>query len=89
MRTKTGNGHNVSIDQFLEDLKVVVRDGEELLKSGVSTAKRQALARARTTDEAVRTHPYQTIAIVFGVGLLLGLLSTGLFGGSGEEEEED
>jgi len=88
MRTKTGDGHNVSIDQFLDDLKVVVRDGEELLKSGVSTAKRQALARARTTDEVVRTHPYQTIAIVFGIGLLFGLLSSGLFGGSSDEEED-
>jgi|ERR1041385_695115 ElaB/YqjD/DUF883 family membrane-anchored ribosome-binding protein len=88
MRTKTGNGHNVSVDQFMDDLKAVVRDGEELLKVGVSTARKRALAQARTTDQAVREHPYQTIAIVFGVGILIGILSTGMFG-HGSNEEED
>lgn len=88
MRTKTGNGHNVDLDQFVEDLKVVVKDGEELLKAGVSTAKERALAQARTTDRAVRQHPYQTIGIVFGLGVLLGVLSSGMFGHGGSEEED-
>lgn len=88
MRTKSGNGHTVDLDQFLEDLKVVVKDGQELLRAGVSTAKTQALARARTTDKAVRQNPYQTIAIVFGVGLLLGILSSGILGGSHDGEED-
>jgi len=89
MRTKSGNGHNVDLDQFVEDLKVVVKDGQELLRAGVSTAKSQAVARARTTDRAVRQNPYQTIAIVFGAGLLIGILSSGILGGGGHEEEED
>ena len=54
MRTKSGNGHNVDLDQFMDDLKVVVKDGQELLRAGVSTARTQALAGARTTDKA---HP--------------------------------
>lgn len=89
MRTKTGNGHNVDIDQFLEDLKTVVKDGEHLLKVGVSTAKKRAMAGAKTTDEAVRQHPYQTIGIVFGLGVLVGLLSLSIFGGSRERYEEE
>lgn len=88
MRTRSGNGHNVDLDQFMEDLKVVVKDGQELLRAGVSTAKSQAVARARTTDKAVRQNPYQTMAIVFGVGLLIGILSSGMFGGNSHEEED-
>ena len=88
MRTKTGNGHNVNIDQFLDDLKVVVKDGEELLRAGVSTARERALAGAKTTDKAVRQHPYQTIGIVFGLGLLIGILSAGM-AGRGQESLED
>jgi len=88
MRTKIGNGNNVNIDQFVEDLKVVVKDGEELLKAGMSTAKERAIAGARTTDKAVRQHPYQTLGIVFGLGVLIGVLSSGLRG-RGEESYED
>jgi len=36
----------------------------------------------------VRQNPYQTIAIVFGGGLLLGILSSGVLGRSSHEEEE-
>ena len=89
MRTKSGNGHNVDIDRFLEDLKTVVKDGEQLLKVGVSTARKRALASAKTTDRAVRQHPYQTIGIVFGLGVLLGILSSSMFGRSSYEQIED
>jgi len=30
---------------------------------------------ARTTDKAVRTHPYAAMGIAFGVGLLVGVLA--------------
>ena len=35
----------------------------------------QTAAAAKTTDEALREHPYQAIGIAFGVGLLIGLLA--------------
>lgn len=31
-------------------------------------------AAARRADDAVRAHPYQSLAIAFGVGILLGVL---------------
>jgi ElaB/YqjD/DUF883 family membrane-anchored ribosome-binding protein len=31
---------------------------------------------ARATDEMVRSHPYQSIGIAFGIGALLGFLLT-------------
>ena len=88
MRTKTGNGHNVDVEQFVEDLKTVVRDGEQLLKVGVSEAKRRTIAGAKTTDRTVREYPYQSIGVVFGLGILAGVLVSGLFSRGQEEQEE-
>jgi ElaB/YqjD/DUF883 family membrane-anchored ribosome-binding protein len=31
---------------------------------------------AKVTDRAIREHPYQSIGIGFGVGLLIGVLAT-------------
>jgi ElaB/YqjD/DUF883 family membrane-anchored ribosome-binding protein len=64
-----------------------LRDGEELLKSGVSTVKERASAGARTTDQAVREHPYRTMGIVFGVGLVIGILASGSLRRRAEAEE--
>jgi ElaB/YqjD/DUF883 family membrane-anchored ribosome-binding protein len=90
MQTKTENGHNVDMEQFLEDIKAVVRDGEELLRAGVTTVKSRAIDRAKQTDRVVRQYPYQSLGIVFGVGLVLGLLAVSMFSrGSDEYEDED
>jgi ElaB/YqjD/DUF883 family membrane-anchored ribosome-binding protein len=78
----------MDMDTFLEDIKTVVRDGQELLKASASQVKEKAIYGARTTDQAIRKSPYQTIGIVFGVGLIVGLLAAGAFGGSGEEERD-
>lgn len=37
-------------------------------------AKKQVVAGAKCTDEAIRSHPYPSIMIATGVGLLIGLL---------------
>ena len=79
METKTGNGNKADFEQFLADLKTVVRDGEELLRAGVSTFKQRAIGGARTTDRAVREHPYQTVGMVFALGIVVGLLAGGMF----------
>ncbi len=86
---KSGNGHNVDIETFLEDIKTVVRDGEQLLKTGAGDLKEKALSSARITDRAIRQSPYQTIGIVFGVGLIVGLLASGMFSGGGSATEEE
>ena len=75
MRTKIGNGHHVELEKFVEDIKAVVRDSEELLKAGVSVARQRAIAGAKTTDRVVREHPYQSLGIIFGLGVLVGVLS--------------
>ena len=79
MRTKTQNGgSNVNLEHLLEDIKVVVRDGQELLKSSYSGVREQAIEKARITDRTVREHPYQTLGIVFGVGVMIGLVAYAL-----------
>lgn len=88
MRNKTGNGHSVNLEKFLDDIKTVVQDGEQLLKVGAGELKGKAIAGAKSTDRMVRSHPYQTIGIMLGVGLLVGLIATAAFGGSEEAEEE-
>lgn len=37
-------------------------------------AKKKVIAGAHYTDETIRSHPYQTIAIAAGVGVLVGVL---------------
>jgi len=77
------------VDTFLEDIKTVVRDGQELLKAGATEMKGKALYGVRTTDRAIRKSPYQTVGIVFGVGLILGLIAaSSLSSGSRMEESE-
>ncbi len=77
MRHKTGNGRAVKLEQFLEDIKAVVQDGEELLKGGATGIKDKALAGVQSTDRVIRDHPYETLGIVFGVGFIAGLLTAG------------
>jgi ElaB/YqjD/DUF883 family membrane-anchored ribosome-binding protein len=47
------------------------------LESARETGRRlheQTVAGAKATDRAIREHPYQSIGIAFGVGLLIGVL---------------
>lgn len=47
------------------------------LESAKATCQRfeeRALAGARVADQTVREHPYESIGVAFGVGLLIGVL---------------
>lgn len=87
MRTKIGNGQKVDLERLLEDLKVVVHDGEKLLKARIGDVKQRAISSIKITDQALRTHPYQTIGIVFGIGVMVGLVCSGLFSTKEPAEE--
>jgi ElaB/YqjD/DUF883 family membrane-anchored ribosome-binding protein len=49
--------------EALEKAKVTYRQLEE-----------KTVAAARATDKVIREHPYESIGIAFGVGLLIGVL---------------
>ena len=55
---------NFSPEKLVDDLKAVIQRAEE-----------KAVERAKAADKVIRTHPYQTIGIAFGVGLLVGFLA--------------
>ena len=55
----------------------------ERLLSAIDSAKaacrnieQKAIEGAKATDKVIRDHPYQSIGIAFGVGLLVGYLVT-------------
>lgn len=43
-------------------------------KEVCATVKQKAVEGAKATDSVIRTHPYESIAVAFGVGALLGFL---------------
>lgn len=43
-------------------------------KSACQRLEQKASAGAENTDRAIREHPYESIGIAFGVGLLLGVV---------------
>jgi ElaB/YqjD/DUF883 family membrane-anchored ribosome-binding protein len=48
----------------------------ESAKDSFHKLEEKAVAGARATDKIIREHPYQSIGIAFGVGLLIGVLVT-------------
>ncbi len=92
----------MTTDRLMSDLKLLVRDAEELveataqdvsdrakeararLRRAVASAREscdelqdKAVAGARAADTVIRDHPYQSIGIALGVGVLLGVLAVG------------
>ena len=45
------------------------------LKAMIQRAEQKAKEQAKVADQVVRDHPYETIGIAFGLGLLIGLLA--------------
>lgn len=46
----------------------------ESAKANVYKVEERAIAGAKATDKIIREHPYQSIGLAFGVGLLIGVL---------------
>ena len=90
---------DISRERVKEDLRVLARDAEELLKATAGdmtdrakearsrlgealekakvTCRRleeKTIAAADSTDKAIRNHPYESIGVAFGVGVLIGIL---------------
>jgi ElaB/YqjD/DUF883 family membrane-anchored ribosome-binding protein len=48
----------------------------ERAREACERLEEKAIAGAKATDKVIREHPYQSIGIAFGVGLLIGVLVT-------------
>jgi len=47
---------------------------QERLQELYHSTRARILSGARSTDTAIRTHPYESMAVALGVGVLLGTL---------------
>ena len=45
------------------------------LKAMIQRAEQKAVESAKAADRVVRDHPYQTLGLAFGVGILIGILA--------------
>jgi ElaB/YqjD/DUF883 family membrane-anchored ribosome-binding protein len=65
----TGKAKDIQhrLSEKIQDAKSGMKDLEGLVKE-------KAIAGAKETDHMIREHPYESIGIAFGVGLLIGIL---------------
>lgn len=60
--------------QLSEESKAELENALARVKTRGERIKQQALTSARATDRIIRRYPYQSLGVVFGVGVLLGAL---------------
>jgi len=58
----------------MELLRERFSEAQERLSDLYTTAKDKVTDGARRTDETIRSHPYEALAIALGIGVLLGAL---------------
>jgi ElaB/YqjD/DUF883 family membrane-anchored ribosome-binding protein len=64
------------VGEKAQEVRARLRASVERSKEACVRLEEKAIAGAKTTDKAIRDHPYQGIGIAFGVGLLIGVLVT-------------
>jgi ElaB/YqjD/DUF883 family membrane-anchored ribosome-binding protein len=69
-----GNAPAESSHVTLAALRERFEAAQERLGELYADAKEKVIAGAKRTDETIREHPYQSLAIALGVGVLLGAL---------------
>jgi len=57
-----------------ETSKAEIESALQRVKTRGDRIKQQALASARATDRVIRRYPYQSLGVVFSLGLILGAL---------------
>jgi ElaB/YqjD/DUF883 family membrane-anchored ribosome-binding protein len=58
----------------LADLQDRLADIGDRVKGTYKTARRNIVNGAHQADEAIRAHPYHSVAVALGIGLLVGAL---------------
>lgn len=58
----------------LADIRARLESARERMNDVYDRARHNVVAGAKYTDETIREHPYQSLAIALGVGVLLGAL---------------
>jgi len=82
MRTeKTLNEIQSTAEDVDEQTSEKMAELRERLSSAIESAKvaarrleEKTIAAAKATDRCIRDHPYQTLGVVFGLGMIIGML---------------
>ncbi|MEY2409900.1 MAG: hypothetical protein QOF48_2570 [Verrucomicrobiota bacterium] len=61
-------------DEKITEARERLAEALERGKMTYDRVKEKAIESAKAADETIRTHPYHTAGITFGVGVLLGVL---------------
>jgi ElaB/YqjD/DUF883 family membrane-anchored ribosome-binding protein len=64
------------VSEKAHEIRARLTAAMERAKETCERLEEKAAAGVKATDKAVREHPYQSIGIAFGVGLLIGVLVT-------------
>ncbi len=70
----TANDMSEKAKETRERLAVALERAKESYSEMQDYGIESAKAAARKADEAIRTHPYESVGVAFGIGLLLGAL---------------
>ncbi len=62
------------VTEKVRDARVRLNTSLESARQSYHKAEAKAVEGAKVTDKLIREHPYETIGVAFGVGLLLGVL---------------
>ncbi len=60
------------VGQQLHEMQTKLERMQQKLADVYGDARRKVTAGARATDETIRAHPYESIALALGAGLVLG-----------------
>ena len=66
---------NEQSSEKLAELRERLSDAIESAKVAARRLEEKTIAAAKATDRCIRDHPYQTMGIVFGLGVIIGLLA--------------
>lgn len=69
-----GNSASEFVGEKAEALREKFSAAQERLEELYETARDKVVDVSKTADKTIRTHPYESIAIAAGVGLIVGLL---------------
>ena len=58
------------------ELRMRLSSAIEAAKATYHRVEEKAIAGAKATDKVIRQHPYESLGVAFGVGLLVGVLVT-------------
>jgi ElaB/YqjD/DUF883 family membrane-anchored ribosome-binding protein len=71
---KSGDSANHAIGDKLTALKDRLSGATDKAREYYTTARKKVVAGAHQADETIRSHPYESLAVALGVGVLLGAL---------------